>query len=371
MGFGLHMLAYPWDLADGGAEELIGRLRGEVGIDGLSVWAVTPPVVQINAGRSAAAMFSTPGGAFFLPRESMFARTTIRPVVSTWVRSRDPLEEARQLCERHGLALRVVVSVSRAGRMAERYPQVACRNALGGDSNMAICPLHPEVQAYLTALVGNLHAAYAPQAIVMTDFGPCWPDASSPAFRAPVALDSASREAMSVCFCDACMHAAKAQSADADRARGVAVEIATGLWRDGAGSRPARGPLDAYLRAQREGLKEIAGKLVAASGHTLIFDQGDEPAAPSLGVEMHALSSADQLSELADSAGARWEIRIGADWAIGEKGPALVGLLADAARRGALAATIDHLGLLPESAYKVLKQAARFARRTSEPAPAA
>ncbi|MEK7755692.1 MAG: hypothetical protein AAB385_00565, partial [Planctomycetota bacterium] len=61
----------------------------------------------------------------------------------------------------------------------------------------------------------------------------------------------------------------------------------------------------------------------------------------------------------------RNELQLAATSAIGPAASRLVGILPDAAQVGFAAVEIDHYGLLSESALTTLKQAIRFARRST------
>lgn len=386
MGFRLHIQCFPWDLTEGdmGAaghvratgdvravgdpRAVLGRLRGEVGVDGLSVWAAVSEVTQLGVRAGRGRVFDTRGGVFFAPRESLYTRLHAQPVVSTWVRGGDPLEEARKLCECHGLALRVVVSASRCGRMAERYPELACRNVFAAESRESVCLNHPHVREYLMVLLGNLAAAYAPAAIVLADASSGWSEAFSSRLRAPVPLDQAARSALAICFCECCARGMREAGIDVNRAR-AAAEQAVARWSGGVDSDASRdAALSAVLCEQDRASREFVVKLRASCARPILIDGGPlgETREGSATADIVAIGEVGDLAAIAEGRTTPWEIRVGADWAIRDGGASLVTLLSEAAQRGASGATIDNLALLTDEALTVLRQAGRFARRTGD-----
>jgi len=361
MSFRLHIQCFPWDLTEGDVGAVLGRLRGEVGIDGLSVWGAVPEVTQLGVRAGRGRVFDTRGGVFFAPRESLYTRLHAQPVVSTWVRGGDPLEDARKLCECHWLALRVVVSASRCGRMAERYPELACRNVFGAESRESVCLSNPHVREYLMVLLGNLASAYAPAAIVLTDASSGWSEAFSPQLRTPIPLDEAARSALSICFCECCVREMREAGIDVDRARAAAEKDAA-RWSESGDSSPLRdGVLSAILRERDRVAAEFFAKLRASCPRPILIDGGRGTTA-----DIVAIGESSELAEVAEGRTTPWEIRVGAEWAIRDGGASLVALLSEASQHGVSGATIDNLGLLPDKALTVLRQAGRFARRTGD-----
>jgi hypothetical protein len=364
MSFSLHIQCYPWDSVGGEHSATLDQLRGEVGVDGLTVWAAVPPVMELRARPEPPQVFATAGGVFFAPREPLYARLHCQPVVSTWVRGRDPLEEIRKLCECHKLSLRVMVSASRTGRLAERYPELACRNVFGAESRESVCLNNPHVREYLVVLLGNLAAAYAPQAIVLTDTRSGWSEAYSPQLRTSSPLDEPARAALTSCFCECCGRRMRELGIDTEAARAAAVAVVTREW-DTDATRGSSQPLLHTLRVEQDRALAawIAALRSACTRPILIGDSADANAS-SVAADIVSIDDAGKLDAVAKGRTAAWEIRVAADFANREHGTPLVALLSEAARLGARGATMDSLGLLSENGQTSLRQAIRFARRT-------
>lgn len=364
MGFSLHIHCDPWDIFDAGVEAMLDRLRGEVGADGLTVGASIAPTTELRSAPREPRVFSTRGGAFFMPRESMFARLHCRPVVSTWIRDRDPVEAARKLSDTHRLAFRVHVSATRTGRLAERYPELACRNVFGAESVASVCLQHPHVQEYLVALAGNVAAAYAPAAIVLGDVIGEWTESYSPGLRAPSALDDAARIALATCFCESCARRAREQGIDVDLARREAEQIIM------AGSVPcdshptSHSILKKWRASQRSAAAEFIQHLRANCTKPVLMESPWSQDSVGMICDIARMTSAEDVASIGESQPAPAEIRLDAEWTLRDQGAPLVALLSDAARVGVTGATIDSLGMLSEASLTTLRQAVRYARRS-------
>ena len=171
-----YLTAYPWDLLDEGLDPVLDRLQGEVGVTGVALWVASPPVTRLRPREVQPRVFRTRGGLFFKPDESRYEATRLKPVVSTWLKSRDVFARIAEGCARRGLLLRALVSASQTGRLAEKYPAMACKNAFGDESRSSLCLVHPDVRAYLLALVCDLASGNALAGVVMTDWTVRWSD---------------------------------------------------------------------------------------------------------------------------------------------------------------------------------------------------
>ena len=96
------------------------------------------------------------GGVFFRPSEDRYGATRCKPVVSARARSTDPLTTIAEGCATRGLELRVAIHAGTIGRMAQRYPDAACKNALGDTSRVSLCLHNPDVCTLLAELVAEV-----------------------------------------------------------------------------------------------------------------------------------------------------------------------------------------------------------------------
>ncbi|MDO8630347.1 MAG: hypothetical protein Q7R41_07625, partial [Phycisphaerales bacterium] len=215
----LFVSAYPWNLMERGLDKLLDRLRGEVGVTGLSVWAATPPLKQFRVRDVQPRLFCTDGGVFFQPSDRHGSGTGCRPLVSTWTRGGNPLATIAEQCARSDVRLRAILPAATTGQLALRYPEFACRNAFDDESGSAICLGNPDVQEYIVSLATDITCNYPVQELVLADFSVSWREAFSREMLLTAPLGDAERGVLSTCFCGACMRASEDAGVDVREAR--------------------------------------------------------------------------------------------------------------------------------------------------------
>ncbi len=373
----LFLLAYPWDVADETLGPRLDRLAGEVGVTGLSVWAASPPVVALRAREVTPRVFQSRGGVFFQPGDRHYAGLRAQPIVSTWLRAGDPLKQVAQACASRTLELRTVVSGSAMGRLAERYPELSCRNLFGAESQQRTCLGNAEVQGLLLATCADLSTQFSPSAMVLADFAIGWSDARSDAFRCGPVLGPVEHLLLVTCFCGACVRSAEEAGIDAPGARRTAMrQLQTTLEQGTVEAKPSdewlsgEPVLASYRRRQVQVLNSLLRRLADACRCPIVLDMTPEAtglASPESAVAATVITPierSEQLGLAVKTGAPRNEIRLPAWWAMGSRGPQLVGLLPEAARLGIAAVTIDDYGAVPDATLNTLKQAVRFTRRT-------
>ncbi len=211
-----YFYCYPWDLEDEGIDIALTRLLGELRVEGVNVAAAYPGVTAFRPRQTYSprtVRFSA--GVAFQPDASRYASTHLRPITGGWIKSRNPLAKMVESAERHGLKLRLTVECCDNPPLAEKYPMVAGVNVFGEPMPDRLCPSHPDVQAYLAALIDDLSAHYRPHAIELrsADFGPgfCQCEDAAPIFER-------ARYCLSLCFCASCRRAATESGVDGDDA---------------------------------------------------------------------------------------------------------------------------------------------------------
>jgi hypothetical protein len=374
----LFLLAYPWDVADEGLGPRLDRLRGEVGVTGLSLWAAAPPVAELRARDVAPRVFCSHGGVLFQPSDRLYVNLRAQPIVSTWLRNSNPIKQVAEACAARDIKLRAVISASATGRLAERYPEFACRNLFGGESQHRVCLGSADVQSLLGALIADLTAQCELSAVVLTDFAITWPDMLNGCFQAGPLLGPVEQSLLGACFCPACQRNSHEGGVDAAAAKRTATQFLQqflddgGRWEKPLDEFLAQHPaVTAYRRSQMQILNNFLRKLNDACRCGIILDgggsEGRGAVAPDPAIAagfITPVERAEQHAIAARSAGSRGEIRLPAWWAMPARGPQLVGLLPEAARQGVAGVTIDHYGILPDTALTTLRQAIRFTRRS-------
>lgn len=208
----------PWDLVHDAVADALDFLQGEVGMTGVTVRAAGGPLVQWQRRGDETRIFRTRGGLYFPPDPQHYADTRCKPVVSDWVKKRDPLARLGEACAARGLRLRAAVSATRVGRMALRHPAMAVKNALAAQSESALCIHNPDVQAFLCAMLADLAARPGVAGIVLRDLSSRWVEAESDGLATPFELTPTDRALLGLCFCESCVQQAGAE-VDAAAAR--------------------------------------------------------------------------------------------------------------------------------------------------------
>jgi hypothetical protein len=381
--FELFLVAYPWDVPVEHLGEELDRLRGEVGVTGLSLWVAAPPATQFRAVGLNPRVLHTRGGVLFQPTERHYAQTRCQPVVSSWSTAGNPLARISKACAAHGMRLRVMVSASATGRMAERYPEFTCRNAFGDESQTRLCLANPEVQSYLRGMVMDLSSDDGVCALTLADFDIDWSDAEVEKLQTAFVGGPIERSLLATCFCGSCRERAQSAGVDAEAARQTAEGLLQeamehGHRQDGSledcfAEHPGLGE---YRRRQTEELNSLLRKTKEACRCELLLerraDRSGEDAAGGLDLSIPdavitCVDDLDELSRAAPPGARRNEVRLPAASAVGAVGDRLVGVLPEAVQAGFAALEIDNYGLLPRAALATLKRAIRFARRTAAP----
>jgi hypothetical protein len=370
-----YLTAYPWDLVDEGLDRALDRVQAEIGVTGVAVWVASPPVTQLRLGEVRPRIFRTRGGLFFKPDESRYEATRLKPVVSTWLKSRDVFARIAEGCARRGLLLRALVSASQTGRLAEKYPAMACKNVFGDESHSSLCLVHPDVRAYLLALVGDLASGNTLAGMVLTDWAVRWSDVDRADLICSVALGTVQRHLLGTCFCESCRQGAFGAGVDVEAAHQTVASLlqdhfqarrsTEATWREVLADHP---PLADFIRFKAETLTGLLRRLMEACPCEVIVRQdGDgaesDPAIP------HAVSvEADRLKEVASlrCAGDRpSELHLPLKMMKEAPSTDLVAFFREATELGFSAITVDDYGSLTEEALGALRKAIRFARRSA------
>ena len=377
--FELFVVAYPWDLPAEDVGGILDQLRGEVGVSGLSLWVAVPPSAQLRANSRLPRVFRTRGGVFFQPADRHYTQTRCQPIESSWVTMGNPLATIAKACAGRGLTLRAIVSVAAVGRMAERYPEFACRSAFGDDSRARLCLANAEVQTYLRGMALDLSTSAGVTALTLADFDIRWSDADD--FHGGAPLGSVERSLLAVCFCESCVQRCQSAGIDVEAARRAVEQTVNLAFEQGPGEGTPVADyfaehenLAEHRRRQIEELNALLRTLKEACRCDLLLERTafDSTTNGAGGLDLSIPSAvitrvADpaRLPTVTPSRARRNELQFAATSAVGPAASRLVGILPDAVKAGFAAVEIDHYGLLSESALTTLKQAIRFARRSA------
>lgn len=223
------MYVYPWDLQEEGASAVLPRLR-DIGIDAVSL------AVSYHAGKfvrphapGRRVYFPEDGTIYFAPDTARYGR--IRPLLNSSVGSYDPLRELAK----HGADLRVTAWTVGLHNtpLGTTHPSLVVRNCFGDPLWNSLCPSQPDVRAYLVALCADL-AANQPLAEIAIET-PGWQAYRHGHHHEFELIDLTARAQilLGMCFCDACLAAARRSGIDGDALRRRAIDELELFFADG------------------------------------------------------------------------------------------------------------------------------------------
>ena len=398
--FNVFMVCHLWDLLEEGVDATLDRVQGELGLTGITVPVVCPPMTLLRCRPDPAPrVFRTRGGVFFPPQENCYAATRCKPVPSTWIKGRNPLAKAAETCRKRDLAFRVSICTSLAGRIIDRHPEAAAKTAHGDAFADRLCLVNPDVQALIVGLCNDLAANYDPEAIELTEFHTGRIAPGSLGYDEPFDLGPGGRSLLALCFCESCRQLggdgqtspdAAVRSAQVrltqimDTGRSLALSPADLLAEDPAIRAHADRQWHALANLAKTAATEAERDIIVRHcENTIVTRNGVHPLAPNGGHNCvmplaYWLRQPDDtaIARVAETAlrqaapGWRYELVMGAGpgpLAADTPGsaPALVRALSTAADAGVTHVTLESYGQLPGASLTAVKQAIRFARRTS------
>ena len=131
---------------------------GEVGIDHLTVPAITGPLAQYRlCGEIEPPYFYTEGGWHFSPETKVYAPTGVRPHVAHWAGSRDTLGPMREYASKH--ALKFVLRLDFQGLQGPlaTLPETRMRTAWGDElGGYGACTTSPVFRELVQATISDL-----------------------------------------------------------------------------------------------------------------------------------------------------------------------------------------------------------------------
>ncbi len=400
-GFGVNLICHLEDLATDGVDEVLDRAQGELGVTGICLPAVTPTGSRLRVGRDhSLRIIHSKGGLMFNPSGAHYAATRCRPAPCTEFKSRDLFARVVEASRKRDLGCRAVVYAATAGRLVSQNPQAAAKTVFGDPWPERACLVNPDVQAFVAAVCDDLTAHHDLTGIELGEFhvGRC--NQVTAGVESWLHAGIAGPTLLGICFCESCRQlttsasdAAVDPEAAANSVRfriecrstsasGLAETAGEAPWQDAA--------LCAYLSVQWRSLAAALGAIRGPDGCDLIVRVYDDAIIPSGragraplegagrrpdAIVAAALSgdhkSAEHAAEVAltqAQGSARAEVLMRAyppdgDWYTA--GPALVKTLPGLAERGIGAVELDNYGAIAPAGLGPIRQAVRFARRSS------
>ena len=374
-----HIIAQPVDLlpADRDQEKkeldaVLDKLRGEVGLTGLSVWAATAPADYFRARESLPRCVHSDGGLYFEPRASSGG---CRPPVAA-NGAFTSLTTIGKACERYGLSLRLRLATATLSGLARYYPEFASRSAFDDPSRVSVCLLNPAVQDCMAGIVSGIPPQLGASQIVLDDFRIAWFDAFDRSIRWPVSPGCVERLVLGTCFCSACMKAAQDAGVDAHEARRrtqtfLQLFFARGTTFGGslAGFRAEQPALEAYAGMQAQSLNSLLTRIVESARVEVLVARGrcgHECAADDFEPHIPAgiVTRISGLSALATGntpPSRNQEASLPASALLGSHAEEFVASMARLGEWGYAGVEIDDYVALPDGAFPTLRQGIRFA----------
>ena len=380
--FAAHLVVHPWEVARPPALALLDQLRLDVGITGLTVALAEPAGWRSLVPQSDATPWHHAGGLVFEPGAGWYRETSINPAAAACL-AEEVAGVAALLASAtdRRLPLRLAISATAVGGLAERYPQLACVNALGLRSTRALCLAQPEVQAFVVGLAGDLRSRCPGATLVVQDLAIGCGEAGEAA-RWPIGwCDPLQRTGLALCCCGACQAAAEQAGVDAshvvERVRErLGRPAATAGALDEASLRTRWPEVAAYRDVQADIVRSVVERLqTGAPGELLLQQPAGDLAGPTA-----TLAAADDpeaadppviallpdavlrgVEALPSCVPPARELGVPVRWALGEGNP-----LAPLAEAGWKGVQLESLSQLSPGQFDTLRQALRFARRSAE-----
>ena len=362
-----------WSYADDDGQ-LLERAAGEVGLDHITVPAITGPQSHFRLGGALERpYFQSEGGWHYPPVAKAYGVAGLRPPKARWFGTADHLARLREHLERLGLKLVLRVDLRPVPALLVQEPRLCQRNAWGQEVPTAgVCAGDAVARELLHCTLEDL-LRYQPTAYELADWVP--DHAVNQHAARPLAWHAEARQLLDLCFCPACRQAAERANCDPDQAaRSVRVQLER-LVGTAAGACDTDVAVAGYIAARSQENLAWLGRLAAADtqrNYDVVHELGQvwpNTERASLGVLFRlargsAAADADELG-----LALRWDGWRGGGVSVPVWQPtfaepaALVRFTSDAVRGGAGAFDFEGLDEAPPQAMTWLKQAVRFARR--------
>lgn len=389
MAFEANLWCYPWDLEDEGIDRALDVIQGELGATGISVATVYHSVDHLRSHPHAPpGWFRSAGGMQFQPHASLYRGTRARPVVAEWLRTRNPLAAISEACAKRGLALRGWTVCCHGSAMAAKNPALAMKDIFGGASPAWLCPLNPDVQENLRAVVEDLTHSYRFDAIELEACG--FPASCHSHGHEKVGVDPGpvGRLLLTLCLCESCRQAASQAGLDvAAVERSAKTDLERILRGEAETPMPdldeyvtTRPPLRAFLAWRAKGVADLVSRLrPACAAKLLAMRAGD---ATTTGTDPRQIAAncdgllalgygADEagierlVKQAADETGSPQRVWLGLD-VTGHRtkdSASLVRHVGCAARLGVAGVSFYNYGIIPPGRLPWVQQAIRYGRR--------
>ncbi len=226
---------YPWDILDGGIDEVVNRAANEWGLTSLSLTSSYHNAKFLLPRRTKEKVFLSGGSAvYFRPDESLYGGGPIRPVVTPRTELLDVLDRTLEACRRHGLSLRAWTVALHNSRLGAAHPEVAEVNCFGDPYEWALCPSNADARAYASALVRDLATNHDLDALDVESIGFHGLRHGHHHELIGISWGAIEEFLMGLCFCPACIERAGAAGIDGEALRAKVAAMLDARFRDEA-----------------------------------------------------------------------------------------------------------------------------------------
>jgi hypothetical protein len=263
------LFVFAIDLVDEGLATVLDRIGGRAGADTITLAAAyhhARDVLPHNPNR--AVYYHEGGTVFFHPSEDAYG--SLVPRRASLARERDRLDELCSAAGRRGLDVQAWVVYLHNSRLATLVPDCATVNVFGDRSHTDLCPSHPEVVRYVTALTQDV-CRYPITAIVAESlhFKPF--DHGYHHERMFVDLGAVAKFLLGLCFCEWCERRALDRGVAVDDLRHTVSGFLRGVFDEGRGGFgglrmadmvDAVGPgITGYCAARADSVADLVGRV--------------------------------------------------------------------------------------------------------------
>ena len=210
------MFVYPWDLAEEGVDSVVSRLR-DCGINTVALAASYHAGKFLRPhGPRSRVFFPDDGTVYFRPTLDRYRETPLRPAMNRLVEEHDGFAVLGKGRSATGLDLAAWMVGLHNTRLGTQHPAYVAHNAYGDPYHYSLCPSHPEVRAYLVALVTDFASTYDAQYVILETAGFLPYEHGFHHEFALVPPDPWSSILLGLCFCPGCARRARAAGVDGD-----------------------------------------------------------------------------------------------------------------------------------------------------------
>lgn len=197
---GIQVFVYPEELDAVEPDALADQILG-LGCDSVSIALAYHRARRVLPRQGRVSV--SPGGAIsFTPDRARYAGLVPEPTAPAELRR--SVSAFRESCGRAGLRFRAWLVGLHNEPLALAYPDCAARTLDGSSTAFSLCPSNDEAVAYVAALIGDVCAQLAPEAVDLeAALYPAW----EPSYTLTLALEPLSERAVRYagqCFCAAC-----------------------------------------------------------------------------------------------------------------------------------------------------------------------